>query len=856
MTTTGGFALRIQRLYTVAGEDVYARIPFVSADLDLLAADGGTVHACYPDVEIPADWSHGAVAAMLECGLCLQDVPQKLRAVEENTVPSWLWRCVPDQDDTEIGYERSFKRVFDRIAGALTYTGWKAGYFNAEADAHAFYDEWRYMLARQMLALPAAYGELLGLHWAYGFEGRAGDGVWLDPRSNRLRVRAAHYAQPQILTPVGQSAAMIVSPHDPAVAEQVARHQATAVSATALQLGTRLLQGQLDTLYRAAQAGDSAAALTAARQMGVAESLIAATLERAQQGQPALDLSVPQGQEPPVRDYPAQFVLREKANEAGWAESLNALWHYNEPGVLFAPVAREWSSLPLTMTGVSGAAVLPLEAAFSQATLNLRAFLRDSVLGGGFDHVGFAHASKLATLALDLLLQHSSYPDEQMARQTLAVRPLALGFSDLASTLLALGYGYDTPAARALAAAITALMTGTAVVASGELAASLGTAEEFAENREALLRVLRNQRRAAYGETENYEALSAIPQSLNLTDCPDLPLLAAVRRVWDQAVELGHTMGMRNLHFTALDAVAENMLDTLTGGVLPLPALLEEWPLGDDVFVRQPVAGFYAALEQLGYDTHEQRAIIAQLVGWRSLADAPLINHQTLSELGFDEAALARVESALQEAVDIHHAVHPWVLGQAFCTQVLGLTTEQWEDPTFDLLAKLGFSAEAVAAAQAYCCGGAAPEHLVGIAPEHRAVFACRDAFGAGGLTPEAVLRMAGSVQPFVSGLVATPMALADEALLATTAALLEQAESLGLKSFMLRRAAVVEAMKSASADAATITLPDTLKPLRRVGHQHYVRSTHRADTVSVQYGARLKVRISSHSVAEIEPVN
>ena len=215
--------MRIQRLTTVAQEDVYARISFVTADVELTDVSGAVT--TLTGVEIPADWSHGAVSALLAQGLCRSGVPQKLKAVEENTVPNWLWRCVPSdvaEAETARGAEQSCKSLFDRVAGALTYTGWKAGYFKAEADAQAFYDEWRYLLATQRLALPAACWAELGLGWAYGFEGRAGEGVWIDPRSGRIRVRPLAHLNPDILEFIGgKEGPALLAPDDPALAAKL-----------------------------------------------------------------------------------------------------------------------------------------------------------------------------------------------------------------------------------------------------------------------------------------------------------------------------------------------------------------------------------------------------------------------------------------------------------------------------------------------------------------------------------------------------------------------------------------------------------------------------------------------------------
>lgn len=787
--------MRIQRLYTVAQDDVYDRIPFVMAGIELAEASGAVT--TITDIEIPADWSHGAVSALLASGLRRSGVPQKLKAVEENTVPNWLWRCVPaDTAEAEVerGAEQSCKNLFDRVAGALTYTGWKAGYFKAEADAQAFYDEWRFLLATQRVALPAACWAELGLHWAYGFEGRAGEGVWIDPRSGRIRVRPLEHLNPDILEFIGAGEAPeLLAQDDPALAAKLGAQEIAAAQVSAQQLGTRLLQQALDALYESVGTAQAEAALAAARQQGMSERLLATTLERAALGQPALQLPLP----PPVpehlaRPVPDSFVPYRAGGDN--PAVLKALYQYNEPGLLFPQALKEWSGAPnAAESGLSpsGAVLLPLHCGLARATLNLLPFVRAMEDGGGFDQAGFAHTVRLTTIALDILLHHAGYPDEMSARRTLARRPLALGYNNLAPTLLALGYAYDNAAGRAMAGAMAALLGSIAVTTSGELAAAHGVAEDFSEQREAVLRVMRNQRRAAYGETDGYEGVSLPPAGLQLSDCPDLALVAAVRRAWDQAVELGHTVGLRNLQRVALDAdcALARQGDAFTSGILPLPTLVEDVQSDADNFVRRPLPAVQAALSLLGYDPADQQMIVAQLVGNRSLRGAPCINHATLRERGFDDTMLVRLEAALAEAGDVRFAAHPWVLGQAACAEQFGLTAAEGEDPTFNLLARLGFSAAEIAAANAYCCGGVAPDKILGLQPDHRDIFACRDNDGLGGLAPEAVLRMAAAVQPFADGLVIAPLAMPALATEAEVTALREQAAALGLKNFILQRA-------------------------------------------------------------------
>ena len=184
--------MRIERRYTQEGQDAYSGIEFRLTTSEIKNPDGSTVFRL-ENVEVPATWSQVAADVLAQKYFRKAGVPKRLKRVEENTVPSWLWRSVPDsepQTDSEaelnlpnLGTEKtilgkpettgehSSKQVFDRLAGTWTYWGWKGGYFDSETDASAFFDELRFMLANQMCAPNSPQWFNTGLHWAYGIDG-------------------------------------------------------------------------------------------------------------------------------------------------------------------------------------------------------------------------------------------------------------------------------------------------------------------------------------------------------------------------------------------------------------------------------------------------------------------------------------------------------------------------------------------------------------------------------------------------------------------------------------------------------------------------------------------------------------
>src|SRR5689334_20869785 len=195
--------MRIERRYTKDGQSAYADIKFRLTTSEIRNPDGSVVFKL-DNVEVPEFWSQVASDVLAQKYFRKAGVPARLKKVEENSVPSFLWRSIADEDalaalpekDRYIG-EHSSKQVFDRLAGTWTYWGWKAGHFNNEEDAQAFFDELRYMLATQMCAPNSPQWFNTGLHWAYGIDGPSQGHFYVDPFSGKLTKSKSAYEHPQ-----------------------------------------------------------------------------------------------------------------------------------------------------------------------------------------------------------------------------------------------------------------------------------------------------------------------------------------------------------------------------------------------------------------------------------------------------------------------------------------------------------------------------------------------------------------------------------------------------------------------------------------------------------------------------------
>ena len=195
--------MRIERRYTKAKQSAYEGIKFRKATSEIRNPDGSVVFKL-ENIDVPKAWSQVASDIIAQKYFRKAGVPAVLKKVEENSVPSWLWRSEADKaalaklpKAKRYGSEMDARQVFNRLAGTWTYWGWKGGYFDSEEDARAFYDELCYMLCNQMVAPNSPQWFNTGLHWAYGIDGPAQGHHYVDPFSHKLVKSKSSYEHPQ-----------------------------------------------------------------------------------------------------------------------------------------------------------------------------------------------------------------------------------------------------------------------------------------------------------------------------------------------------------------------------------------------------------------------------------------------------------------------------------------------------------------------------------------------------------------------------------------------------------------------------------------------------------------------------------
>jgi ribonucleoside-diphosphate reductase alpha chain len=910
--------MHIARRFTTAGRDPYQSIAFRTATSEIRNPDGSVVFAA-EGVEVPAEWSQVACDILAQKYLRKAGVPTILAPVEEEGVPSWLWRRSADSDklalvpkDERTSGETSAKQCFDRLAGTWTYWGWKGGYFDTEEDARAYFDELRYMLASQMGAPNSPQWFNTGLHWAYGIDGPAQGHFYADWKTGKIKASESAYEHPQphacfiqsvaddlvneggimdlwvrearlfkygsgtgsnfsrlrgdgerlsgggrssglmSFLKIGDRAAgaiksggttrraakmVIVDTDHPDIEDFIDWKVIEEQKVAALVAGSKLCAKHLNLIMAACrepgiedpldpkQNPALKREIRAARAVMIPENYVQRVIQFARQGYDSIDFrtydtdwdseayltvagqnsnntvritnefldAVEQGADWNLTRRTDGKVAKTVPARALWDRIAYAAWASADPGVQFDTTINDWHTCPesgrINASNPCSEYMFLDDTACNLASLNLMTYRGED----GFNVGDFRHATRLWTIVLEISVMMAQFPSREIARLSYAYRTLGLGYANLGGLLMSMGVPYDSDEGRAIAAAITALLTGTTYATSAEMAAQLGAFPHYAKNREHMLRVIRNHRRAAHGDKGGYEGLTVPPVPLDAASCPDKPLVEAATAAWDAALALGEKHGFRNAQTTVLAPTGTIglVMDCDTTGIEPDFALVKFKKLAGGGYFKIINRMVPHALRTLGYDEHEIAHIERYATGHGTLKGAPVINHETLAEKGFDEAALTAIEGALASAFDIKFAFNKWTLGEAFCTEKLGIAPAALADPAFDLLAALGFSRSEIEAANTYCCGAMTLEGAPHLKEEHLAVFDCANPCGRLGkrcLSVNSHIEMMAAAQPFITGAISKTINMPNAATVDDCKAAYRLSWDRGLKATALYR--------------------------------------------------------------------
>lgn len=296
--------------------------------------------------------------------------------------------------------------------------------------------------------------------------------------------------------------------------------------------------------------------------------------------------------------YPAREVM-DRMSECAW--------HCGDPGVQYDTTINRWHTCPnsgrINASNPCSEYMFLDDTACNLASINLMKFVRqeDAPEGkaGTFDVDRYQAANRLFFIAQEILVDHASYPTDDIARNSHLFRPLGLGYSNLGSVLMSSGLPYDSDEGRGVCGAITALMHGTANLTSAELAEAVGTFDRYQENREPMLRVMQMHR----------------DEVANINDtCPSY-LAEAASKVWDEVISAGSVHGFRNAQSTVLapTGTISFMMDCDTTGIEPDIALVKYKQLAGGGMLKIVNQTVPAALSKLGYDQPEIESILAYI---------------------------------------------------------------------------------------------------------------------------------------------------------------------------------------------------------------------------------------------------
>ncbi len=800
----GKRGLTIQRYFTNAGKHPFDDVVWERRSSIITNPDGSVVFQM-DGAEIPASWSQLATDIV---------VSKYFRKSGLHGDPS--------QSETSV------RQVVKRVAHTIRTAGEQAGgYFATKKDAESFEQELSFLLVNQYGAFNSPVWFNCGLFHEYEIEGSGGNWAW-EAKTDTIEQTANAYSRPQC------SACFIQSVDDDLMSiyglvKSEARlfkyGSGTGTNFSSLRGRQEMLSGGgtssglmsfLEVLDRAAGATKSGGTTRRAAKMvcldmdhpeivdfmewkvreeAKARALIAAGYDSDFNGEAYKTVSGQNSNnsiritdefmnatlssgEWHTRARTTGKVVDTYAATDLWEKLAKAAWSCADPGVQYDSTINRWhtcpNTAPIRASNPCSEYMFLDNSACNLSSLNLTKFVRDD---SSFDVEGYRHAAAVFLIAQEILVDLSSYPTDEIAKNSHDFRPLGLGYANLGTLLMLLGLPYDSDGGRAVASALTAILCGHAYRTSAEMAATKGPFNGYAVNADPMLNVMRMHRDAAHAIDRN-----KCPEELWRAACED----------WDDVVTFGEEHGFRNAQTTVLAPTGTIglLMDCDTTGIEPDFALVKFKKLAGGGYFKIVNQSVPMALERLGYTDLQTREIVAFVSGTNTLLGSPHINRTSLKEKGFTDEDLKKVENILPGVFDLHLGFGAWVLGAETFAR-LGITAEKLSQPGFNLLRHLDFTDAQIQEANDTIIGRMTIEGAPYLRQEHYAVFDCANRCGRTGkrfLAAMAHVRMMAAAQPFLSGAISKTVNLPGEATVEDVRNVYEEGWRLGLKAVALYR--------------------------------------------------------------------
>ena len=816
--------LKFTRLFTKENVTPFDQFEYDYRDSVIKNPNGEKVFEM-TNVEVPKQWSQIATDILAQKYFRKAGVPQP---------------------DGSLGRETTVKQVAHRMANCWRVWGERYGYFATEQDAQIFYEELVYSILNQACVPNSPQWFNTGLHESYGITGGAQGHYYVDPTDKKLKRSTSAYERPQ------PHACFILSVSDDLVNEGGIMDLWTRearIFKYGSGVGTNFSQirganeklsggGSSSGLMSFLKIGDRAAGAIKSggttrraakmvcldldhpevmefinwkvKEEDKVAALIAAGYDNSYEGEAYATVSG-QNSNNSVR-IPNSFfkALSENGNwelkartdgrvmqsipaREVWDQIANAAWRCADPGTQYDTTINEWHTCPkggrINASNPCSEYMFLDNTACNLASINLRKFFNES--DNTFDVAGFEYTTRLWATVLEVSILMAQFPSKEVAQLSYDYRTTGLGFANLGSMLMVSGIAYDSDQARGIAGSITAIMTGVAYKTSAEMASFLGAFDRYEENKEDMLRVMRNHRAAAYDAEDAYVGIEIKPQGIQAQHTPDY-LLKAATKAWDDAVQLGEKYGYRNAQTTVIAPTGTIglVMDCDTTGVEPDFALVKFKKLSGGGYFKIINQSVPQALKNLGYTQAENDAIVNFAVGHASFAGAPFINNESLLAKGFTAEEIAKLNGAAKSAFEIGFIFNRFTLGDA-CLTRLGFKEEVFADWSFSLLEALGFTEDQIDAANDYVCGTMTVEGAPALKDEHLSIFDCANKNGKKGeryIHAHGHIRMMAACQPFLSGAISKTINLPNEATVEEIADSYLMSWSLGLKANAIYR--------------------------------------------------------------------